>query len=119
MATLTTNLFRGQGERDHRLEVVEGHWPTDLVGDVFVVGPDKRAPGGHWFAEQGLVQKTHLVPDADGRILVEHRVVRTPVACLRERFGFLFKRLQFMELSPFGVSNLANTNVQGIDGRSS
>lgn len=117
MATLTTNLFRGQGERDHRLEVVEGYWPDDVEGDVYVVGPDKREPGGHWFAEQGIVQRTHLVPDAEGRIRVEHRVVRTPVARLRDRFGFLFRKVQFMELSPFGVSNFANTNVQGIDGR--
>ena len=46
--TLTTNLFWGQGERDHRLAVVEGHWPEDVEGSVFIVGPDKRRPGGHW-----------------------------------------------------------------------
>lgn len=117
MATLTRNLFKGQGERDHRLEVVEGHWPTDLEGAVFVVGPDKREPGGHWFAEHGLLQKIDLVPDRDGRIVVRHRTVATPIQRLRARLPFLFRRLQFMELSPFGVSNLANTNVQGIDGR--
>lgn len=117
MATLTRNLFRGQGERHHRLDVVEGHWPDDVTGSVFVVGPDKREPGGHWFAEHGLLEKVHLVPDRDGRIEVEHHVVDTPIARLRRRLGFLFRRLQFMELSPFGVSNLANTNVQPMDGR--
>jgi carotenoid cleavage dioxygenase-like enzyme len=117
MATLTRNLFRGQGERDHRLRVVEGHWPTDVAGAVFVVGPDKREPDGHWFAEHGLLQKVDLVPDRDGRIVVRHRIVATPVQRIKRRLGFLFRRLQFMELSPFGVTNLANTNVQAMEGR--
>ena len=68
--TLTKNLFWGQGERDHRLEVVEGHWPDRHRGSVFVVGPDKRAPGGHWFGAHGLLEKIRLVPDRDGRIEV-------------------------------------------------
>ncbi|MEZ5183039.1 MAG: carotenoid oxygenase family protein [Acidimicrobiales bacterium] len=117
MATLTRNLFAGNGERDFRLRVVDGHWPGDVEGAVFVVGPDKRGPGGHWLVEHGLLQKVDLVPDRDGRIVVRHRSIRTPVARLRRRLPWLFKRLEFMELSPFGVSNLANTNVQGIDGR--
>lgn len=117
MATLTTNLFRGQGPRDHRLDVVEGAWPADVEGAVFVVGPDKRAPGGHWFAAHGLVEKIHLVPDLDGRVRVQHRLVDTPVARLRRRLPWLFRLVQFMEVSPFGVTNLANTNVQPLDGR--
>ncbi len=117
MPTLTTNLFHGNGESDHRLEVVEGHWPTDVEGSVFIVGPDKRRPGGHWLVEHGLLQRISLVPDEQGRVAVRNRRVRTPVARLRERFGFLFARFQFMELSPFGITNLANTNVQAIDGR--
>lgn len=117
MATLTGNLFRGQGERDHALEVVDGHWPTDVDGSVFVVGPDVREPGGHWLAGHGLLQKIRLAPDRRGRILVQHRRIQTPVARLRRRLGSRFAGVQFMELSPFGVSNLANTNVQGIDGR--
>ena len=117
MATLTTNLFHGQGERDHRLEVVEGHWPDDVDGSVYVVGPDKRGPGGHWFAEQGLVERIRMQPDGLGRIRVEHRRVRTTLDRLRERHPRWFKKVKFMELSPFGVSNFANTNVAGIDGR--
>ena len=117
MATLTRNLFRGQGERDHALDVVAGHWPTDITGSVFVVGPDKRAPDGHWFAEAGLLEKIALVPDPRGRISVRHRVIDTPVQRLKRRFGFLFRRIAFLELSPFGVTNLANTNVTAIDGR--
>jgi all-trans-8'-apo-beta-carotenal 15,15'-oxygenase len=117
MATLTKNLFWGQGEREHHLRVVEGHWPTDVEGSVFIVGPDKRSPGGHWFGEHGLIEKIHLVPERDGRIHVEHRLVDTPVKRIRRWLPFLFAKVQFMELSPFGVTNMANTNVQPIDGR--
>ncbi len=117
MPTLTRNLFRGQGERTHSLDVVEGHWPDDVEGSVYVVGPDKREPGGHWFAEPGLIERIRLRPDPDGRVRVEHRCVDTPVARIRRRVPWLFHRLQFMELSPFGVSNLANTGVQALGDR--
>jgi len=117
MATLTRNLFWGQGERDHRLKIVEGHWPSDVDGSVFVIGPDKRSPGGHWFGAHGLVEKIHLTLDADGRLLVEHRRVDTPLNRIRRRLPFLFKQIQFMEISPFGITNAANTNVQPIDDR--
>lgn len=117
MATLTTNLFRGQGERFHRLSVVEGHWPTDVEGAVVIVGPDKRRPDGHWFNAHGLLEKIHLTPASDGRINVEHRLVETPVQRLRRRLPFLFRRVAFAEVSPFGVSNLANTNVVSLSDR--
>lgn len=117
MATLTTNLFHGQGERDHRLEVVQGRWPDDVEGSVLVVGPDKRRPGGHWFGEQGLVERIRLRPDDTGRIVVEHRRIATTVARLRDRVPWLFAKVGVVELSPFGVSNLANTNIAAIDGR--
>lgn len=117
MATLTTNLFWGQGERDHRLTVVEGHWPDDVEGAVYIVGPDKRRPGGHWFGEHGLIEKIRLVPDAGGRVAVEHRRVNTLVNRLRRRLPFLFTKVAFMELSPFGVTNFANTNLTAIGDR--
>lgn len=117
MATLTTNLFHGQGERDHRLEVVDGHWPDDVDGSVYVIGPDKRGPGGHWFGEQGLVERIRMRPDAVGRVVVEHRRVATTLDRLRDRHPRLFAKVQFMELSPFGVSNFANTNIAAIGGR--
>ena len=97
--------------------MIEGHWPDDCDGAVIVVGPDKRAPGGHWFGAHGLLCRIDLDPLADGRIRVRHRRVRTPLARIRERFPFLFATVAFMELSPLGVSTLANTNVQPIDGR--
>jgi carotenoid cleavage dioxygenase-like enzyme len=117
MATLTANLFRGQGERRHHLTVVEGEWPDDIDGSVFVVGPDKRQPGGHWFADHGLIEKIHLTPDSDGRILVEHRRVDTISNRLRRRLPLLFHKVAFMEVSPFGTTNFANTNVTPIDDR--
>lgn len=114
---LTTNLFWGQGPVDHTLHVVEGRWPSDIDGSVFVVGPDKRSPGGHWFDQHGLLQKIHLRPDADGAIRVEQRRIATPMERLRRALPALFRVVQFAEVSPFGVTNLANTNVSTIDGR--
>lgn len=116
-ATTTRNLFWGTGPGDHALTVTAGHWPTDMDGRVFIVGPDKREPGGHWFDEQGLLCRIDLRPGPDGSIRVRHRRVDTPLSKIRRRLPFLFKKLAFMEVSPFGLSNLANTNVQTIDDR--
>lgn len=117
MPTLTSNLFRGGGDRFQRLLVVEGAWPDDIDGSVFIVGPDKREPRGHWFDAPGLLCRIELSPDRAGRIPVRQRRVRTRVLRIREKLPFLFRNLAFAELSPFGVTNLANTNVEQIDGR--
>lgn len=116
MTTMTHNLFWGMGEADHRLEV-SGRWPTDIDGAVFIVGPDKRRPGGHWFDAQGLLCKIHCAPDSDGRIRVQHKMIETPIKRLRDRMPSLFWKFWVLEISPFGFSNLANTNVQWIDDR--
>lgn len=117
MATLTTNLFWGRGDGDHRLEVLDGRWPTDMSGRVYIVGPDKRSPSGHWFAEQGTLCRIDTRPGADGSIGVALRRIRTPLSRVRDRFPWLFRRVNFIEISPFGISNLANTNVAHVDGR--
>lgn len=117
MATLTTNLFYGQGERSHRLRVIDGSWPTDMDGSVVVVGPDKRSPGGHWFGAHGLLQRIHLVPSHDGEITVEHKRVNSTINRVRNRLPWLFRRVAFAEASPFGITNLANTGVISIEDR--
>lgn len=117
MPTLTGNLFGGSGETDHRLSVVDGAWPPDLDGAVFIVGPDKRRPKGHWFDAPGLLCRIDARPDAYGRIVVRHRRVRTRLLRIREKVPWLFGSVAFAELSPFGVTNLANTNVEPIDDR--
>lgn len=117
MPTLTANLFNGSGEGDHHLEVVDGAWPDDLDGAVFIVGPDKRRPKGHWFDAPGLLCRIDLRADAAGRIPVRFRRVRTRLLRIREKVPFLFAKVAFAELSPFGVTNLANTNVEPIDDR--
>jgi len=117
MPALTHNLFWGRGPGDHRLRVTHGAWPGDMDGSVFVVGPDKRRPGGHWFAEQGMLLKIGCAPDTEGRIPVSLRRIETPVSRLRRRLPFLFARRWLMELSPFGFTNFANTNVQPLRDR--
>jgi all-trans-8'-apo-beta-carotenal 15,15'-oxygenase len=115
--TLTRNLFRGAGEGEWELDVVDGHWPDDLDGHVFVVGPDKREPGGHWFGEWGLLHRIDCAAGPGGRVGVRARRVSTPVERLHRRLPRLFGSVSFAQLSPFGVSNLGNTNVEHIDGR--
>lgn len=117
MATLTKNLFFGSGSRDYRLDVVEGSWPADADGYVFVVGPDKRRPGGHWFVEHGLLTRIAMRTEHDGTVEVRLRTIDTPMARLRDKLPSLFRRALVLEVSPFGFSNLANTNVQAIEGR--
>jgi len=117
MATLTTNLFHGIGEFDTELDVIEGHWPNDISGAVFVVGPDKRAPGGHWFGAHGLLCRIDCAPTTQGRIAVRAARVHTPLERLSQRWPKLFKTFEFAQFSPFGVTNMANTNVEPIDGR--
>jgi carotenoid cleavage dioxygenase-like enzyme len=117
LATTTRNLFWGQGPGEHQLDVIDGQWPDDIDGSVFIIGPDKRRPGGHWFGEHGLLGKIHLRPGSDGRIRVEHRRVDTVINRIRRRVPRLFRTVQFMELSPFGVTNMANTNVEPIADR--
>lgn len=117
MATLTTNLFRGNGPGTHRLDVIEGTWPSDIAGTVFIIGPDKRSPGGHWFDAPGLLMRIDPKPGRDGRILVRQRRLRTRLVRWRERLPWLFATVAFTEVSPFGVTNMANTNVDVIEDR--
>lgn len=115
--TLTGNLFRSTGPKDHRLRVVDGTWPTDVAGAVYIVGPDKRSPGGHWFAERGQVMRVQCRPDRQGAIGVTTRLVRTPVLRVRDRLPWLFRTVAFASVSPLGATNLANTNVEAMSGR--
>lgn len=115
--TLTGNLFRSRGPRDHSLRVIEGTWPTDVSGAVYIVGPDKREPGGHWFGERGQVMRIDVQPARDGSIGVRTRPVRTPVLRIRDRFPQMFRTVAFASVSPLGATNLANTNVEAMRGR--
>ncbi|MEZ5350665.1 MAG: carotenoid oxygenase family protein [Microthrixaceae bacterium] len=116
-ATLTGNLFHGAGEGDWDLEVIEGRWPDDALGEVFIIGPDKREPGGHWFNQFGLLHRFSMEPTPGGTISARARAMGTRVARIQRRYPKLFRTVEFAQFSPFGVSNMANTNVQAMDGR--
>ncbi|MDJ0761001.1 MAG: carotenoid oxygenase family protein [Woeseiaceae bacterium] len=116
MATLTRNLFHGSSERHFELEVA-GDWPDDVDGWLFNVGPERTAPGGHWFTGQGMLCRVGCRPDDRGRIAVDLRRVETPISKLRDAQPDLFRRSGVQEVSPFGFTNFANTNVQSIGGR--
>lgn len=116
MATLTRNLFHGTTQRRFALDV-EGDWPQDIDGWVFHVGPDRSEPGHHWFSGQGLLCRVACQPNGEGRIGVDLRRVETPIERLRTAQPHLFRRSGVQEVSPFGFTNFANTNVQSIGGR--
>lgn len=117
MPTQTGNLFWGQGEREYRLRVIEGRWPSDIDGAVYIVGPDKRRPGGHWFDGHGLIMKIGCRIRIGGEIGVTTRRVRNRTERLRERFPHLFLKSGPFEFSPWGASNLANTALGSMGGR--
>jgi carotenoid cleavage dioxygenase-like enzyme len=114
--TLTNNLFYGNGEGHFDLDV-RGRWPDDIGGYLFNIGPDRSAPGKHWFTGQGLLCRVTCKPDAEGRIAVDFRRVATPLDRIRHELPHLFRTSGVLEVSPFGYSNFANTNVQALDGR--
>jgi carotenoid cleavage dioxygenase-like enzyme len=116
MTGFTHNLFRGSGEGHWQLEI-EGHWPDDVDGRIFIVGPDHREPGAHWFAAQGLLLRASCQPNEAGRLEVETRRIRTPLDGLREALPGWFRTNGVQEVSPFGFTNFANTNVQPIADR--
>ncbi len=117
MATLTKNLFYGSGTGEHRLKVLEGVWPRDIEGSAYVIGPDKPEPGGHWLAHHGYIYKIDCKADEAGDVRVLAKRVDTPLNRLREKLPRLFGKMSALEFSPFGISNLANTNLQILDER--
>lgn len=114
---LTTNLFWGSGEGDFELAVRCGEWPSDLTGNAYIIGPDQRQPGRHWLSHHGMLYKISCVPNSGGAIEVKTKLVNNPIQRIRKRFPRLFKALSVMEMSPFGTSNLANTNLQPMGAR--
>src|SRR5690606_34384395 len=65
----------------------------------------------------GLSWRVDARAGPSGRIPVRTRRVRTRVLRIREKVPFLFAKIAFAELSPFGVTNMANTNVEAIEDR--
>lgn len=117
MAEFTRNLFYGSGVGQHRLSVLQGAWPSDIDGSAYVIGPDKPEPGGHWLAHHGYIYKIDCQANKDGSVNVLAKRVNTPLNSLREKLPKLFGKMSALEFSPFGISNLANTNLQILDER--
>lgn len=120
MATVTRNLLYGHPGRDDNEGAfdlaIEGDWPDDLDGWVFQVGPDRAAPGGHWFAGQALLSRVDCRP-RDGALRVDFNRVETPLDRIRRAEPSLFRQKGVLEVSPFGFSNFGNTNVQWLGDR--
>lgn len=117
MATFTRNLFYGSGTGQYKLSVLDGAWPKDIEGAAYVVGPDKAEPGGHWLAHHGYIHKIDCKADSNGQINIVAKRVDTPLNRLRNKLPKVFGKMSALEFSPFGISNLANTNLQILNER--
>ena len=117
MTQFTRNLFYGSGEGEHQLDVLAGQWPADIEGAAYVIGPDKQEPGGHWLAHHGFIYKINCKLQTNGKVHVLAKRVNTPVNRLRKKLPRLFASMSALEISPFGISNLANTNLQVLKER--
>ncbi len=117
MAQLTRNLFYGSGTGEHWLSPIAGEWPQDIEGAAFVIGPDKREPGGHWLAHHGFIYRIDCTARENGKVHVLARRVETPLNRLRAVVPWLFGKMSALEFSPFGITNLANTNLQILNNR--
>jgi len=116
MPQLTRNLFYGSDQQSFSLEI-QGQWPDDIDGCVFNVGPARTQPGGHWFTGQGMLCRVDCRPGSDGRLRVDFGRIETPLDRIRQRVPELFRSNGVSEVSPFGFSNFANTNVQFLGDR--
>jgi all-trans-8'-apo-beta-carotenal 15,15'-oxygenase len=64
-----------------------------------------------------MILKAGCRPDSGGRIPVEFRRIETPLDRIRQGQPDLFRTNGVSEVSPFGFSNFANTNLQLMEGR--
>ncbi len=116
MPQLTHNLFYGSGSGEYYLDITKGEWPKDINGAAYIIAPDKKEPGGHWLGHHGEIYKIGC-QTKNGKLPVLVKRVNTPLNRLREKLPKLFGNMSALEFSPFGISNLANTNLQVLDGR--
>ncbi|MBD2449514.1 carotenoid oxygenase family protein [Nostoc sp. FACHB-152] len=99
-------------------EIIEGTWPNNLSGCVFMVSPYHRKQDRHLFAGEGVIIKWNLKAQNDQITIHANKLItwdsfwqnKLPIYNLSKAF---FPAV----ISPLGVSEIANTAVVKMDGR--
>lgn len=99
---------------------IEGNWPENLSGYVYIVAPFHRSNDRHLFAGEGVIAKWDLQPQ-DGKIRVKSRKLKTWDGfwhALSSPLSELLPEAFFpARIGLIGVGELANTAIVNLDGR--
>lgn len=98
--------------------VIEGDWPENLSGYVFIVAPYHREKERHLFAGEGVIIKWDLKSN-NGKIKVHSKRLKTWDSIWHKILPIynLSKGFFPAVISPLGVSEIANTAIVNMNGR--
>ncbi len=107
---------------DRDLQVVQGSWPDDLSGELFLSAPHPSTFGGpHPFFGDGTTYRLSLRPGTHDapvdRFAWRQRQIDSPSARLRVKRPEVFTPTVIGVQSPFGHTNAANTAPLPWNGR--
>jgi carotenoid cleavage dioxygenase-like enzyme len=112
--------FRGSiptGYYSQDVPVVEGTWPENLAGCIFIVAPYHRPNDRHLFTGEGVIIKWELQPQA-GKIKLHSKKLKTWDGFWRCVQNKILSQAFFpARLSVFGVAEIANTAIANLNGR--
>lgn len=119
---LPRTLFDRSDPTDEDLRVVQGSWPADLGGELFISSPHPSTLNGpHPFFGDGMTHRLSLTPGTYGaspdRFAWRQRQIDSPSARLRVKRPDVFTPTVVGVQSPFGHTNAANTNPLPWKGR--
>jgi carotenoid cleavage dioxygenase-like enzyme len=118
--SIDVSKFRGSiptGYYSQDVPVVEGTWPENLAGCIFIVAPYHRPNDRHLFTGEGVIIKWELQPQA-GKIKLHSKKLQTWDGLWRFVQNKILSQAFFpARLSVFGVAEIANTAIANLNGR--
>ena len=105
--------------REFDVEIYDGTWPEQLSGYVFIVAPYHRKNDRHLFAGEGVIIRWKLETQ-QAKIKVQSKKLETWDGFWRDTLPPIHNLLPAFfpaVISPFGVSEIANTAIVNMDGR--
>jgi carotenoid cleavage dioxygenase-like enzyme len=99
---------------------IEGDWPDNLAGCVFIVAPYHRKTDRHLFAGEGVIIKCDLQPQG-GKVRVQRQKLNTWDSfwhSIQSPISEILPEAFFpARLGLIGVAEIANTGMVNFDGR--